>query len=162
MNAVIVMGVSGSGKSTVGQRTAERLDWPFLDADDFHTPEARAKMARGEGLNDADRLPWLARLKAELDARPAGVVLACSALKRHYRDVLAGPGVQFVYLRVPRSLLETRLTARQQHYAGLSLLPSQLAALEEPAPDEGALTLDVQPEDTAGDLAQRALEHLNG
>ena len=160
MNAVIVMGVSGSGKTSVGRACAARLGWPFLDGDDFHTASAKAKMARGEGLSDEDRWPWLACLCEEIDIRPGGVVLACSALKRRYRDVLRGPGVRFVYLRVPLALLEARLSHRPGHYAGLSLLPSQLAALEEPAPDEGALTLEVQAADTPEMLAGQAVAGL--
>ncbi|WP_425146044.1 gluconokinase [Deinococcus sp.] len=165
IQALIVMGVSGSGKTSVGRELAAALGWAFLDADDVHSAEAKAKMARGEGLSDADRWPWLERLRAELEAkvgsgRTTGAVLACSALKRRYRDVLRLEGVYFVYLRLPCALLETRLRARPGHYAGPSLLSSQLAALEEPSPDEGALTLEVGPDDSVQSLTRRTLEAL--
>ena len=92
---VIVMGVSGSGKSTLGRALGAALHAPFLDGDDYHTPQARARMHAGHGLTDADRAPWLARLRAELDAQ-GRVVLACSALKRTYRDALRAPGTRFL------------------------------------------------------------------
>lgn len=149
------MGVTGSGKTSVGELLARDLGWTFADADDYHTPEAKAKMARGEGLTDADRAPWLARLHALLAGQPH-TVLACSALKRAYRDALCVPGLRFVYLRVPEALLEQHLAGRQGHYATASLLPSQFAALQEPTPDEGALTLEVGLQDTPERLAARA------
>lgn len=155
------MGVTGSGKTSVGERLAHDLSWAFADADDFHSPQAKAKMARGEGLTDADRAPWLARLHELLAGQPH-TVLACSALKRSYRDALRVPGLRFVYLRVPHSLLEQHLAGRRGHYATASLLPSQFAALEEPTPDEGALTLEVGPQDTPAILAGRAQRWLEG
>ena len=162
MRALIVMGVSGSGKTSLGARLAAQLGWPFLDGDAFHTPAARARMAEGQGLSDADRAPWLARLAHELAAQPGGVVLACSALRRRYRVQLGlgTAGVRFVYLRVPAALLHARLQARPQHYAGPALLASQLAALEEPGPAEGVLTLEVTAQDTLEALAARALAGL--
>jgi len=157
---LVVMGVAGSGKTALGDELSARLDWPFLDADDFHTPQARARMAAGEGLTDAERAPWLARLRSELEARPR-VVLACSALRRAYREALRGEGVRFVFLDVPEVLLRARLEERTGHYAGLSLLPSQLAALEAPEPDEGdVLVLEVTPDTLPGSLAHRVLESL--
>lgn len=157
---VVVMGVSGSGKTTVGREVAARAGWPFLDGDDFHVPGARARMARGEGLTDADRAPWLARLRAGLEALP-DVVLACSALRRAYRDALRMPGLTFLFLDVPRELLQARLAARAGHYAGPGLLPSQLATLEAPSPDEpDAVTLAVTAADTPADLTRRALDVL--
>ncbi|WP_264776316.1 gluconokinase [Deinococcus aetherius] len=157
---VVVMGVSGSGKTTVGREVAARAGWPFLDGDDFHTPQARARMARGEGLTDADRAPWLARLRSRLEALP-DVVLACSALRRAYRDALRGPGVTFLFLNVPRDLLQARLAVRTGHYAGPGLLPSQLATLEAPAPEErDVVILDVMADDTPARLAKRALSAL--
>lgn len=149
---VVIMGVSGSGKTSVGRALAARLGWTFDDADDFHTPEAKAKMARGEGLTDADRAPWLDQLRALL-AADQPVVLACSALKRTYREQLGAPRVRFAYLRVPVAVLRERLASRHHHYAGVGLLDSQLATLEEPAPIEHALTLDVGPAETPEHLA---------
>lgn len=160
------MGVSGSGKTSVGRELAARAGWPFLDADDVHTPEARRKMARGEALTDADRAPWLARLRSELEARP-DMVLACSALRRAYREALRLPALSlssqhFLFLNVPGPLLRARLEAREGHYAGRTLLPSQLATLERPGLDEpDVLTLDVTVRDTPADLARRALAALD-
>ncbi|WP_019586947.1 gluconokinase [Deinococcus apachensis] len=157
---LVVMGVEASGKSTVGREVAALTGWPFLDGDDFHSPEAREKMTRGQALTDADRAPWLARLRAELEARP-DVVLACSALRRVYRDTLRVEGTRFLFLNVPEGLLRKRVTARTGHYAGASLLPSQLATLEAPGPEEkDAVTLDVTAADTPAVLARRALDVL--
>lgn len=134
------MGVSGAGKTVVGRELARAIGWPFHDADDYHSNESIAKMHRGEGLTDAERAPWLARLRAlVIDAVTSGqrIVLACSALKQSYRDQLqpddAGPGViRFVYLDVPRAVLEERLRTRKGHFATPALLDSQLATLEPP------------------------------
>src|SRR5512134_2204330 len=133
---VVLMGVSGCGKSVVGQALAADLGWPFLDADDFH-PEANvAKMAAGVPLTDEDRWPWLDRLSAELSAiggRGAHAVLACSALKQAYRDRLArAGGVTFVYLKGDRDTIAARIAARSHRYMPPNLLASQLATLEEP------------------------------
>ncbi|WP_206431596.1 gluconokinase [Deinococcus psychrotolerans] len=160
---LIVMGVSGSGKTTLGRGLSAHYGFPFLDADDFHTPEAKAKMASGEGLTDADRAPWLARLKAALDesaAKSGGVVLACSALKASYRTTLGGPQTGFVFLDVPPEVLRSRLEERQGSYAKVSLLPSQLAALEEP--DAGdALTVHVKADEDADLVLADALRQLD-
>ncbi|WP_188904107.1 gluconokinase [Deinococcus aerophilus] len=157
---MILMGVSGSGKTALGHALSARTGWPFLDGDDFHTPAAKAKMAAGEGLTDADRAPWLARLRAELLALPR-VILACSSLRHSYRDVLRVPGAQFVFLHVPAELLAARLRHRSGHYAHLDLLPSQLQTLELPGPDEAdVLTLHVTSQDAPDDLAQRVLAGL--
>ena len=134
---VVLMGVCGCGKTTVGRMVAEALGWPFLDADDFH-PEANvAKMRAGTALTDDDRWPWLDRLAAEMaaiNARGAHAVLACSALKQSYRDRLARAGdVRFFYLKGDRATIAPRLAARPGHYMPASLLDSQLATLEEPA-----------------------------
>jgi gluconokinase len=132
----ILMGVAGSGKTTVGRLLAETEGWPFFDADDFHTPENKEKMRRGVGLTDADRGPWLDALRAKIDeliAAKRSAVLACSALKQGYRERLdAGPDVRFVHLKGSYELLASRLGARAGHYAGPSLLKSQFEALEEP------------------------------
>ena len=130
---VVVMGVSGSGKSTIGQMLAARLNCSFLDADEYHPPENVAKMAAGTPLTDADRWPWLEKLNGKLiESRSA--VLACSALKESYRAVLAKglPECRFVHLRGSIELIRARLKERQHRYMPASLLESQFAALEPP------------------------------
>jgi carbohydrate kinase (thermoresistant glucokinase family) len=147
--AIVLMGVAGAGKTTVGERLAESLGWRFVDADAFHPPENVARMRRGEGLTDAHRWPWLAALRAHLReslARGDHVVLACSALRRAYREALVPPelaaDVRLVYLRVPRDELSRRLLARTDHFAPPELLDSQLATLEPPGDDEDVTTVD--------------------
>jgi gluconokinase len=145
----IVMGVSGSGKSTIGEGLATRLGQPFVDGDHLHPQANVEKMARGVPLDDADRQPWLEAIVAEMDRhRAAGesLVLACSALKRRYRDFLRSghDDVRFVYLRGPRELLARRLGHRPGHFFDPKLLDSQLATLEEPSADE-ALRVDIGP-----------------
>jgi gluconokinase len=134
---VVVMGVTGAGKTTVGQRLATALGAEFVDADDYHPPRNVAKMRAGTPLTDTDRQPWLERLNAllrERAARGASVVLACSALKAAYRATLLAemPAARLVYLRGGREQLAARLAARQGHYMDPGLLDSQLATLEEP------------------------------
>jgi gluconokinase len=144
---LVVMGVSGSGKTTLGRALSARLGWPFLEGDDLHPPANRAKMAAGHALDDADRAPWLDAIRAWIDRRlQAGgsAVVACSALKRAYRDRLAaGPQVWFVFQDGPREVLQARLARRRGHFMPVSLLDSQLATLERPGPDEQAVTVDV-------------------
>lgn len=141
----IVMGVSGCGKSSVGEALAKQLEWDFYDADDFHPPENVAKMANGTPLNDSDRAPWLAALhdliSTSLKADRPGV-LACSALKERYRRQLleSNEGVQIVYLKGTYDLIWSRMTSRQDHYMKPEMLESQFDALEEPT---NALTLDI-------------------
>ena len=142
---IIVMGVSGAGKTTVGRALATALGWAFIDADDLHPTENIDKMRRGIGLSDTDRAPWLDTVRQQIsDALRRGhsAVVACSALKRAYRTALADlPGeVRFVDLRADLRLLEKRLAARAAHFAGSALLPTQFADLEDPGPT--ALTLD--------------------
>lgn len=139
---VVVMGVSGSGKSTVGSALADALGLTFVDGDSLHPPANVAKMAAGIPLDDADRAPWLDAVGAAL-AR--GDVVACSALKRRYRDRLRelAPATRVVYLRGSRELLSERLAGRHHAFMPASLLDSQLAALEEPTPDEHAIVLDI-------------------
>lgn len=137
------MGVSGSGKSTIARRLADALGWDFLEGDALHSPANRAKMRAGVPLEDADRWPWLDAIAAwmaqQLAAGRSGVV-ACSALRRVYRERLrrAGPGVRFVYLQVAHDELARRMRGRR-HFMPPALLGSQLATLEEPASDEPAL-----------------------
>lgn len=129
------MGPAGSGKTRIGSALAGALGWPMIDADDLHDAAARAKMAAGVALDDADRAPWLARIcarVAELAAAAPGVVLACSALRQRYRDTLrtAGPDVRFVLLDADEATLTSRVAARRGHYMPASLVASQLATLE--------------------------------
>jgi gluconokinase len=142
---VVLMGVCGCGKSTVGTMLAAALRWPFLDADDFHPPANVAKMRSGIPLSDDDRWPWLDRLAAEMssiDSRGEHAVLACSALKQVYRDRLATAGdVRFVYLKGDAATIEPRLAARAGHYMPAALLASQLATLEEPS---DAVVVDIR------------------
>jgi gluconokinase len=151
---VVLMGVCGCGKTSVGRALADRLGWRFFDADDFHPPENVAKMASGVALTDDDRVPWLDRLAAEMRAvARAGqhAVLACSALKASYRQrILRGiesadgkldVGVRIVYLKGDAKTIEPRLALRSGHYMPPSLLASQFAALEEP---EDAMVIDIR------------------
>jgi gluconokinase len=143
---VVVMGVTGAGKSTVGTKLAERLGVPFRDADDFHPPANIAKMSAGQPLTDDDRWPWLDAIGAHLAAHGGtGCVVTCSALKRAYRDRLRGaaPSLRFVHLHGEVALVAARQAARQGHFMPPSLVPSQFATLETPTPDEGVITLDV-------------------
>jgi carbohydrate kinase (thermoresistant glucokinase family) len=145
---LVMMGVSGSGKTTVGRQVANRLGWLFKEGDDLHPPANIAKMKTATPLTDVDRAPWLAALARWIDGwRRAGVsgVITCSALKRAYRRGLAQgrPEVRFVYLSGDAPLLEKRLADRQGHFMPASLLASQLADLEAPAPDEGAIVVPV-------------------
>lgn len=147
MTIVIIMGVSGSGKSTVGKRLAEALDWQFQDADDLHTPENVEKMSRGIPLDEGDRHPWLMAMRQQICAwlqQDKNVVLACSALKQSYREILdcsLGP-VKLVYLKGSQSVIQARMQSRSDHFMPTDLLNSQFEALEEPTPDE-AIHLDV-------------------
>jgi carbohydrate kinase (thermoresistant glucokinase family) len=146
--AIVVMGVSGSGKTVVGRRLAKRLGWRFLDADDVHPAANVQKMASGVPLDDADREPWLARLASELAdaiARGQPVVLACSALKRAYRGQLGlpDPAIRLVHLDGPREVLRKRAEQRAGHFMPATLLDSQLATLEPPGAAESPIVIDV-------------------
>ena len=157
---VILMGVSGSGKTTVGQRLADALGWDFVDGDDFHPDINVEKMRRGEALTDADRWPWLRAIRTFIDERLAAdepAVVACSALKEAYRDVLldGSDEVQLVYLRASYALIRERMEARTDHFFDADLLDSQFEALEEPGP-EAALTVDV---DAPPDDIVRTIRH---
>ncbi|MEO1237653.1 MAG: gluconokinase [Planctomycetota bacterium] len=154
----IVMGVSGSGKSTVGRALAERLAADFFDADDFHPPANVEKMRRGQPLEDADRGPWLEALNGLLRER-TGVVLACSALKRAYRERLrAGvtPGLRFLHLDADFETLRRRM-AERDHFMPVSLLRSQLDTLETPGPDEALVLPADRPVDQLVDAAVATL-----
>ena len=147
--AILVMGVSGVGKTTVATALAGRLGAAFVEADDFHPPENVAAMARGVPLSDEMRRPWLIALGEAVAARrrERAVVFACSALKRAYRDILsdrAGP-LEIVHLAAPRALVAARLSARTEHFMPPSLLDSQIADLQPPGPDEAPVVLDVAP-----------------
>ena len=157
---LIVMGVAGSGKTTVGSLLAERLGWPFFDADDFHPEANLEKMRGGMALSDADRLPWLERLReliVDCLGRNQSAVLACSALKESYRRTLAegDPRVRFVFLQVDPEVLAQRLEQRTGHFFARPLLDSQLSALEAPA---NALTVDASR--TPEEIVQEMREHL--
>lgn len=156
---ILLMGVAGSGKTTVGRLLAAELGWPYHEADDFHSAANKAKMGRGEPLDDADRAPWLAAIRAAMDeCRAAGrsAVFSCSALKESYRSVLleGDAGVSLVCLAGERELLLARLQQRPGHYMKSAMLESQLAILEPPA---GALTLDVRQ--TPAELATAIRRH---
>jgi gluconokinase len=155
---VIVMGVVGAGKTTVGRLLAERSRFEFADADDFHPAANVEKIRRGIPLNDSDRKPWLERLRAaitEWTAAGKNLVLACSALKQSYRKELeVGPPFRFVYLKGRSELIAQRLRERHGHFAGEAILASQLADLEEP---QGAVTVDIAatPEKIVAEIREK-------
>lgn len=145
---LVVMGVSGSGKSTIAKPLADTLGWPFKEGDELHPAANIAKMKAGIPLTDADRAPWLAAIGAWIDgqsARGEAGVITCSALRRAYRDQLreGRPGVRIVFLKGSREVIAARLASRQGHFMPPSLLESQLAALEAPGPDEGVIVVDI-------------------
>jgi gluconokinase len=140
----ILMGVSGSGKSTIGQKVARDLGWIFIDADEYHSEQSIAKMKRGVSLTDEDRYPWLLALDTlikQLDNKHRMALLACSALKKKYRTLLRGHGadITFIYLKADFHLIEERMSSRSDHLMPVSLLQSQFKDLEEP---EEVITID--------------------
>jgi len=144
----VIMGVSGSGKTTIGRVLARRLGWRFQEGDALHPPENIAKMKAGHPLDDQDRAPWLAAIAARIDEwrrRGACGVVTCSALKRRYRDIIIGnrPDVRLVYLEGSRELIGERLVVRRGHFMPASLLDSQFVALEPPTPEEHAIAVSV-------------------
>lgn len=164
LHALVVMGVAGSGKTTIAEALAGRTGWPFKDGDAFHPPSNVEKMRSGQPLTDEDRWPWLRAIAAEIDrTSDAGghIVLTCSALKRAYRDVLIGKrtGVRLIYLKGLRALIHDRLQARRGHFMPPQLLDSQLATLEEPARDENAVVVDVAP--TVDAIVDNIIRELN-
>ena len=164
MTVLVLMGVSGCGKSTIAALLAGRLGWPFAEGDDLHPPENVAKMRSGHPLSDADRTPWLERIAAWIDAQVGAgrsAIVTCSALKRSYRDLLRSQGsadTRFVYLRGSRPTIAERLADRRGHFMPASLLDSQFAALEEPGPDENASVCDISesPDAIVANLVQQA------
>jgi gluconokinase len=145
---VIIMGPAGAGKSTVGAALAKELGWPMVEGDEYHDVASIEKMRAGIPLSDEDRSPWLKKLATlirERESRGEDFVLTCSALKRSYRKQLGlGEGVLYVYLKGTREELEGRLRTRSRHFAGVNLLDSQLATLEEPDPDEPSVTRSIE------------------
>ena len=149
--ALIVMGVSGSGKSTIGETLAARLGWPYEDADKFHPASNIAKMSARHPLTDEDRWPWLKAIAAEIDRVCDGgdhIVIGCSALKRTYRDVLVHgrTDTRLIYLDGTQTLIANRLSQRKGHFMPPDLLTSQFATLEPPTPDERAVTVSIDAE----------------
>lgn len=143
---LVIMGVSGTGKSTLAQALAERLGWPLQEGDALHPQANLDKMAAGQPLDDADRWPWLRLIAAWIDRRAAAGepgIVTCSALRRAYRDLLRRDFVHFVHLTGDRELLARRMLERKGHFMPPALLDSQLAALEAPAADERAIAIDV-------------------
>jgi carbohydrate kinase (thermoresistant glucokinase family) len=160
---IVVMGVSGSGKTTIAAMLAGALGSHFLEGDDLHPASNVAKMKSGTPLNDADRLPWLKAIAAEIDrwrAQGEGGVVTCSALKRAYRDIVIGgrPGVLLVYLKGSRDLIAHRMAQRHEHFMPVALLDSQFATLQEPEPDEGAIVVDIGPRQ--GEIVAEILRQL--
>lgn len=158
---LLVMGVTGSGKSTIGRMLAERLAWVYLEADDFHSEANKEKMSRGVPLTDADRIPWLQAMHAELEALAAAgtsAVLACSALKKEYRQRLtSGLDAKLIYLQGSRDLIADRLRRRTGHFAGEPILDDQFAVLEEP---QDALVVDIteEPQKIVGTILRKTID----
>lgn len=152
---LLVMGVTGSGKTTVAQLLADRLAWLFLEADDFHSPANKQKMHAGIPLTDADRLPWLESIHEELlrqNKQGKNVVLACSALKEEYRRLLeAGLLLKVIYLKGSYELIRARLHARHGHFAGEAILADQFANLEEPR-DTITVSIEAPPEQIVNEI----------
>ena len=153
---IIICGVTGAGKTTIGQLLAQELEWEFHDADDFHSAANIAKMKGGVPLTDKDRQPWLDKLRELIEqclVAGKNAVLACSALKKAYRDCLrVSDGVKFVFLRGNRRKISEQLQHRHEHFMNLVLLDSQFEDLEEPQPSEHALLLELGP--SPGDLVE--------
>jgi carbohydrate kinase (thermoresistant glucokinase family) len=150
MTVAVMMGVSGSGKTTIAQRVAEREGWRLVEGDDFHPPENVAKMKSGTPLTDEDRWPWLRAIAVEIDAiraRGESAVVTSSALKRAYRAILVGDRIDvvLVYLQGSKELIARRMAARKGHFMPPALLDSQFATLEEPGDDEHPVVVSIEP-----------------
>jgi gluconokinase len=165
----IVMGVSGSGKTTVSVLLSAALGCQFQEGDDLHPAANVEKMRGGTPLTDADRLPWLRKIAEEIDGwrrRGESGVLTCSALKRSYRDIIIGShsDVALVYLKGSRDLIHSRMAARHEHFMPVALLDSQFATLQEPTPDEHPITVDVgaKPIEIVGDIVNQLEERQGG
>lgn len=156
---VIIFGVSGAGKTTVGKMLAQQLGWRFLEADDFHHAANINKMRGGHPLTDEDRWPWLAQLRQQIErslAAGENAVLACSALKRAYRDLLRiSDEIKFVFLRGGYALTEKQLRSRRQHFMNPALLQSQFDDLEEPQPGEDVLSIEL------GQAPEQIVQEIN-
>lgn len=163
MTVLVVMGVSGCGKSTVADLLSARTGWSFMEGDSLHPDSNKAKMASGQPLTDEDRWPWLEKVAAWIEGQHAAGqdgIITCSALKRSYRDVLnrRGEGVVFVYLAGERQTLEDRMQARVGHFMPPGMLASQLETLEEPQPDEPSIRVPIEQSPTA--LVERVMKEL--
>lgn len=159
---VVVMGVSGSGKTTVGSLLAKTLGWQYQEGDALHPRENVEKMKSGTPLSDTDRKPWLQRIAQKIDdwrARGESGVVTSSALKRSYREIVVGdrPDVRLAYLKGPPDLIRHRMAARHDHFMPTALLDSQFSILEEPSPDENPITVDIgrPPGEIVGEIADR-------
>ena len=167
MTVVVMMGVSGSGKTTIAEIVGKHLSWPMLEGDKFHPPANVEKMSHGIPLTDEDRWPWLRAIAAAIDDwranRQSGVV-ACSTLKRAYRDILIGDrkDVVLVYLRGSKDLIGQRMAARKGHFMPSALLDSQFATLEEPQDDERPIVVSVAgaPDEIADDVIRKLKERM--
>lgn len=162
-SVIVVMGVSGAGKTAVGECLARRLGWEFIEGDRLHPPANVAKMASGQPLDDADRAPWLAAIARAIDAtrgRGGHAVLACSALKKRYRDIIIGDraDVRLVYLKGSRARIAGRLKSRRGHFMPPSLLDSQFATLEPPAAGERPIVVAIAP--PIADIVEQILAAL--
>jgi gluconokinase len=158
---LVIMGVSGSGKSTVAAILARQLGWDFAEGDDLHPPANVAKMAAGHPLDDEDRWPWLSMVAAWIRQHTAGGrpgIVTCSALKKSYRDVLRGDQVVFVYLAGSRGQVAARMAARHGHFMPVAMLDSQLETLEPPTPEERVITIDITG--SAAEEAEKIIERL--
>jgi gluconokinase len=162
-SVLVVMGVSGTGKSTVAGLLAGRLGWELAEGDDLHPPENVAKMASGQPLADEDRWPWLDMVAAWITDRVRSGktgVITCSALRRRYRDRLRGTGVLFVHLHGDKELIAARMAARLDHFMPPGLLDSQFEALERIEPDENAIVLNLSANKTPQEEADEIIRHL--
>ncbi len=160
---IVVMGICGSGKTTLGRLLAEHLGYRFVEGDDYHTPEHVAKMAAGKPLSDADRWPWLRRLSeamGEWDEAGENVVVSCSALRRDYRALLrkGAPDVRFIFLEGAVELVRERMASREGHFMPVALIDSQIEALEDPRGEVGVIAVDINA--TPAKIVNRVIEGL--